>query len=533
MSYKKLLPRIGLALVPLTLGALLLQGQGKGSDGPRLFAQVLQFVERHAVDSLGNAEIYEKAARGLIKGLNDPYADLYSPEELANFQRNTLGNNSGGIGMQIESQDGLVTVTRVFPGTPGERGGVQAGDRILMVDSVAVTGMRIGDVSDRLTGVAGTKVQATFGREGVNEPIRTTFTRAVIRVPTVPYTLVLDGGVGYLPLQRFNENSAAQFEEALNGLRRKGAKSFIIDLRGNPGGSLEQSLKISGLFLRTGQELARVKHRGRDPEVYNAYQDPIIDSMAIVVLIDNFSASASEIVAGSLQDHDRALVVGNGSFGKGLVQTLYPLDGGWAIKLTTGKWYTPSGRSIQGEHTQLTDGRFVEYAPDSLESDSARKARPMFRSDAGRIVYGGGGITPDVVVRQDTLTAGEQELLRSIGSKWPSARSALYGYALELKGTVRPDFAMSQAWVDELYRRMAAVEAAPERGLYDRNVSVLTRLLEQQLSGLAFGDSAAFRRIVPQDRQLQTALEYLKKTSSQRELLAMAAASSKPAEPEK
>ena len=531
MNYKKLLPRIALAIVPLTLGALLLQGQGFGKDGPRLFAQVLQFVERHAVDSLGNTEIYEKAARGLIKGLNDPYADLYSPEQLASFQRNTLGNNYGGIGMQIESQDGLITVTRVFPGTPGERGGVQAGDRILMVDSVATTGMRIADVSERLTGVAGTKVQATFGREGVSDPIRTTFTRAVIKVPTVPYTVVLDGGIGYLPLQRFNENSAAQFEEAVTELRRKGAKTFVIDLRGNPGGSLEQSLKISGLFLHTGQELARVQHRGREPEVYNAYQDPIVDSTAIVVLVDNFSASASEIVAGSLQDHDRALVVGTGSFGKGLVQTLFPLDGGWAIKLTTGKWYTPSGRSIQGEHTQLADGRFVEYAPDSLESDSAKKARPVFKSDAGRIVYGGGGITPDVMVRQDTLSTGEQDLLEAIGAKWPTARSTVYAYALELKGSVREDFVVSQTWIDELYRRLEAAEAAPERAMYDAHGTVLTRLFEQQLAGLAFGDAAAFGRTVPQDRQLQTALEYLRKTSSQRELLALAAAAIKPVSP--
>lgn len=531
MNYKKLLTRLSLALIPLTVGAILLQGQRQGSDGPRLFAQVLQFVERHAVDSLGNAEIYEKAARGLIKSLQDPYADLYSPDQFSSFQRNTLGNNYGGIGMQIESQDGLITVTRVFPGTPGENGGVQAGDRILMVDTVAVTGMRISDVSDRLTGVAGTKVSATFGRAGVADPIRITFTRAVIRVPTVPFTVVLDGGVGYLPLQRFNENSAEQFEQAVRQLRRQGARSFVIDLRGNPGGSLDQSLKISSLFLKNGQEIARVNHRGREPEIYHAYRDPVIDSVPVVVMLDNFSASASEIVAGSLQDHDRALVVGMGSFGKGLVQTLYPLDGGWVIKLTTGKWYTPSGRSIQGEHTQLEDGRFVEYAPDTLESDSARKARPAFRSTAGRVVYGGGGITPDVVVRQDTLTTAEQELLRAIGANWPTARATLYTYARDLKGTVQSDFVVTKAWMDELYRRLEQAEVAPERAIWDRDGAVLARMLEQQVATLAFGEAAAFARTVQTDRQLSTALEYVRKASNTRELLALASGSGNPAEP--
>lgn len=523
MKFKRLAIISALVASPLLTGALVLQGQ-VGLDGSRLFARVLRMVEQHAVDSLGSTEIYERAARGLVKNLNDPYADLYSPQQLATFQRNTLGNNYGGVGMQIESQDGAITVTRVFPGTPGEMGGVQAGDRIMVVDTTGVTGFRLDEVAGRLTGPAGTKVQVTFAREGVPEPIRVTFTRAVIRVPAVPYGLVLDGNVGYIPLQRFNENSAEQVEQAILDLKAKGARSFVIDVRGNPGGSLDQSLEISNLFLKPGSEIASVRHRGKQPEVYHANRQSIVDSSSVVVLIDQYSASASEIVAGALQDQDRALVVGQSSFGKGLVQTLFPLEGGWAIKLTTGKWYTPSGRSIQGEHKQLADGRFVEYAPDADESDSARRERPRFKSAGGRVVYGGGGVTPDVIVKPDTITTPEQDYLRAVAAKQSTIYTLVYAYARELKGSVRPDFTIKPEWRDELFNRMVKADVKVDRALYDAAQPLIDRTLTLRIASLAFGDSAAFRRTVPDDRQLLTALEYLKKGRSQRELLAMAGA---------
>jgi carboxyl-terminal processing protease len=522
MKRNRLAIGFALALLPLGVGALVLQGQ-IGQDGPRLFGQVLRMIEQYAVDSMSTAEIYEKAARGLVRNLNDPYAELYSPDQLARFQRNTLGNNYGGLGMQIESHDGLITITRVFPGTPAEQGGLQAGDRIMMVDTTVVTGMSLDEVSGRLTGPAGTRVTATIARAGVPEPIRGTFTRAVIRVPTVPFTLILEDGIGYLPIQRFNESAGEQVQRAVRQLRDAGARAFILDLRGNPGGSLQEALVMSDLFLGRGLEIASVRHRGKTPEVFRGSQGSIIDSMSIVVLVDNASASASEIVAGSLQDHDRALVLGTPSFGKGLVQTLYPLDGGWAIKLTTGKWYTPSGRSIQGEHRQLADGRFVEYAPDSTESDSTKKLRPVFRSTGGRIVYGGGGITPDVIVRPDTISTPEQEFLREVGPRFPVLYTAVYDFARELKGSVAPDFEVAPAWREEIYRRITAADLVVDRALFAEAAPYVDRMIERWVATVAFGDSAWARRAVRDDTQLLTALDFLKQGRTQRELLALAA----------
>jgi len=506
--------------LPLAAGAFFQQSKDP-ADGARLFSQVLQRVEENAVDSLSRAAIFERAARGLVKQLNDPYADLYSPEELASFQRNTLRNNYGGVGMQIESQEGVIVVARVFPNTPGEKGGVLAGDRILAVDSTAVTGLRLDQVSDKLLGTPGTEVHVTFQRAGVAEPIKSTFKRAVIRVPAVPYSLVLDNGVGYIPLQSFNESAAQDVEQALLSLKGRGVKTYVLDLRGNGGGSLEQALEIGNLFFKPGQELAAVRHRGRNPEIYRATRSSVVDSMPVVVLVDGYTASASEIVAGSLQDHDRALVVGTTSFGKGLVQTLFPLDGGWAMKITTGKWYTPSGRSIQADHDRLGDERFVEY-DSQTPNDTAKRKRPEFKSDDGRTILGGGGVTPDVIVQPDTLSTPERDLARAYGPQQAQWYVALYNTSLEFKNGLKPDFTVQPAWREALWSKLQAAKINVTRAQFDAGQSLVDRALEQWTARLSFGDSTAFRRSIRYDKQLDEALDYLRKGTTQRQLLALA-----------
>ena len=527
MTTRKLATIGLLLLAPVAAGAFLIQSK-EPLDGARLFAQVLQRIEDSAVDSVSRNALYEKAARGLIKNLRDPYADIYSPEELASFNRNTLRNNYGGLGMQIEPQDDQVVVARVFPGTPAAQGGVQPGDRILQVDSTVTTGLRLDQVSGRLVGQPGTSVDVVFQRQGVPQPIKSRFVRAVIRVPAIPYTLSLDDNVGYIPLQSFNESSADDVERALVSLRQRGAKAFLLDLRGNGGGSLDQALEISNLFLKPGQEIARVRHRSKAPEIYKANRPSVLDSMPVVVLVDGGSASASEIVAGSLQDHDRALVVGTTSFGKGLVQTLFQIDGGWALKLTTGKWYTPSGRSIQAEHDRLDDDRFVEYATpaDSARADSNR-ARPVFRSDAGRTVLGGGGVTPDVVVKGDTATAAERELLRVVGPASQAWYVTLYNYALEHKNTLKPDFTITPAMREEFFQRLVKAKVPVTKALFDAAPELVTRNMEDRFAGLAFGDSAVFRRREKDDEQVAAALDYLRRGRTQRQILALASEAAK------
>ena len=392
---------IGLLLVPLRAASVV--------DGRLLFEDVRSRIEGGAVDSLSTDEVWVRAARGLVTQLGDPYAELFSPEQIASFSRNTLRNDYAGVGMNIQDQLGTIVVTATFPGSPARQGGVRPGDRIVLVDGQPTTGLRLDEVSARLIGPARTTVAVTFRRPGVAEPIEMKFVRAQIHVPAVPYALMLDDRIGYVPLQRFNDSSAAEVGAAVARLRSAGAQAFVLDLRGNPGGSLNQAVSVSERFLTPGQQIVSVRYRDRPVEVHTAGVEGAVNGAVrsgepVVVLVDGGAASAAEIVAGALQDHDRALVVGTTSFGKGLVQSLYPLRQGWALKLTTARWYTPSGRSIQRDR-QMQNGRMVEVVPDSLETDSVRASRPAFKSDAGRIVYGGGGITPDLVVPADTVSS--------------------------------------------------------------------------------------------------------------------------------
>jgi carboxyl-terminal processing protease len=304
-------------------------------------------------------------------------------------------------------------------------------------------------------------------------------------------------------------------------LSKQGAKSVIIDIRGNPGGILEQAIDMGDLLLDNGQQISSVRGRGPEQQQQFVASGPAeFKNLQLVVLTDGGTASAAEIVAGALQDHDRALIVGNTSFGKGLVQTVYPLDGGWALKMTTAKWYTPNGRSIQKERKLLPDGRFVEVHPDSIETDSARKARPVFRSDAGRIVYGGGAITPDVIVREDTLTTAEQKLAKSLAPKAPTFVTVLSDYALELRPTVKSNFTVLPAWRDELFKRLTAAGVDVDRHEYDAAAPYVGRLLEQKIARVAFGDTAVTRRELAHDAPLRKALELTANSQSQRDLFA-------------
>jgi carboxyl-terminal processing protease len=520
MSNPRKFALLGLVLVPVLAGGFVVQKQ-EARDGARLLDQVLQIVSGRFVDSVSAATLYEKAARGLVRELNDPYSVLLSPKELATFNAQT-GGRYGGVGMEIGEVQGFVTVQRVFPHTPAEQAGVMEGDRIVQIDTASARGWTTGQASDALKGVPGTKVSVKFLRAGVAEPIPVTFTRASVRIPAIPFAIMLDGNIGYIPLQQFNETATDELEASVKRLIGEGAKGLVLDLGGNGGGYLDQSASVANLFLNKGLEISSVRGRGGDQQVFYATDQPAAPNIPLVILTDGRTASASEIVAGALQDHDRALILGTTSFGKGLVQTVYPLDGGYALKMTTAKWYTPSGRSIQKERKLLPDGQFVEVLPDSMETDSVRKSRPKFKSDAGRIVYGGGAVTPDIIVQPDTLTTEEQKLLNLLAPKAQAFRVALVNYAVEHKGKVRPDFVVSRAWRDEFYSRLVAEGVKVDKPQFDAGGAEIDRMIGQSIARIAFGDSTAKRREVKDDAQLRRALDILRQSQTQRDLFALA-----------
>jgi carboxyl-terminal processing protease len=515
---------VGLLLIPVFAGAFVIQERGAQS-GARLFDQVLSLVADRYVDSVDVGALYEKAARGLIAQLKDPYAELYTPKQVEAFNQNT-GGFYAGTGMSIEDQHGNITVVKVFPHTPASDAGIMTGDQIVFVDTfnVKAHGWKTDSVSAHLKGPPGTKVTAKFLRSGVAEPFAVPFVRRVVRIPAVEYAIMLDNKTAYIPVQQFSETAAGEVATALQRLTAEGAKSIILDLRGNGGGYLPQAIEMTNLFIPKGKEILSVRGRGEPPITYTTEKPALVPALPMVVLTDGYTASASEIVAGALQDHDRALVLGTTSFGKGLVQGMYGLDGGYAIKLSSAKWYTPSGRSIQKERALTDDGQLVEIHPDSLESDSARKARPVFKSDQGRVVYGGGAITPDVFVKYDTLTAAEQKLARALsGKNGLETALALDAYALEMKTKVKPDFVVGAEMREELYQRLVKKGVVVDRKDYDAGAHYIERILDNRISGFAFGDSTAKRRQVTDDRQLVKAMEILKKGATTKELLALAA----------
>jgi len=510
------------ALLPVVAGGALLQTRATRSS-TELFDQVLQLVGARFVDTLDSSALYEKAARGLVEELNDPYSELLSPKDVAAFQR-TTGGRYGGIGMLIEQQNDAIVVSTVYPNTPAEQKGIRPGDRIVKVDTALTRGWKTQQVSDAILGTPGTKVNVSFSRPGVTDPFTVSFTRATIHIPAVPYAIMLEGKIGYLPLQRFNETASEEVQSGVQRLVKDGAKAVILDVRGNPGGILEQSLQVSNLFLKNGQELASVRGRGGEVQRYQARGQTFVPDMPLVVLTDEYSASASEIVAGALQDHDRALVVGQTTWGKGLVQSVFNLDGGYALKLTTAKWFTPSGRSIQRER-KVVNGRFVEEQPDTNETEAERKAKPAFKSDAGRIVYGGGGVTPDVLVNDDTLTTAQQALNKALVAKQQEVYTTLADYALELARQVNGlGFTLNPEWRAEFQRRLQAKGVQADAATWQSGAPLLDRLLEQRLARQVGGDSTVRRRSIKDDAPLRKAIELLNRGQSQRDLFTLAAA---------
>jgi carboxyl-terminal processing protease len=520
MPRRRIIALAAVLALPFAAGAFVVQERATTASAT-LFDQVLSLVGDRFVDSIGTRELYERAARGLVEQLRDPYSELYTPKQLEEFNTST-GGFYGGVGMLIEDQEGTIIISKVYPHTPAEEAGIREGDRIVGVDTASTRGWRLDQVSGALRGQPGSRVKARFQRPGVAQAFEVEFTRRTIRIPAIPFGLVLDGGIGYIPVQQFNETTTREFAQVYARFVDENVKGIVIDLRGNSGGFLDQALEMTNFFLARGRELASVRSRSGQIERYVAERSPLIPNMPVVVLTDGYSASASEIVAGALQDQDRALVVGVTTFGKGLVQSVYRLDGGYAIKLTTGKWFTPSGRTIQRDRVLDASGRLVEVHPDSLESDSARAARPIFRSSSGRPVFGGGGVTPDIIVPYDTLSTAEQRLARTLVPRSQDVYLALDDYAFSLKDQVRPDFTVTAAMRDGLRQRLEAKGVNVDRAEWDAGRSYVDRLLLNRIARRAFGDSTAKRREIPEDVQLQRAMELLRRASTTQELLALA-----------
>ena len=512
---------LGSALV--TGGWLMERGlRGRsGISGPRLFDEVITHVERYYVDSLGQAELYGKAVDGMLRELDDPHTVFLRADRLARLTESTTGNY-GGVGIAIDVRDGWVIVVSPIPGSPAERAGIETGDRIVEVAGKSARGWTMEEMRSALRGPPGSPVSFTIERIDSGDRTPITLVRQEIHRSAVRVSTLLSNGVGFVDVDAFSDSTEVELRRAIDSLSGAGMRSLVLDLRANPGGLLTQGVGVSDLFLDPGKKI--VAMRGRVREANRDFVDDAPQrwpSLPVVVLIDEYSASASEIVAGALQDHDRALVVGRTSFGKGSAQTLYPITGGSALKLTTARWFTPKGRSISKPINSEDDELGEEL------DEASPPPREKFTTDAGRTVYGGGGITPDVAAG-DTVVPPEVTALQSaLGTKVPQFRDAINEYALALKASraiTSPDFVVTDAMRDELWRRMVQRDIRIDRAAYDSASAFVGRLLAYDVVRYTFGRLAEQRRIVQDDPVVGTAVGLLRGVTTQAELLARGAA---------
>src|SRR6184192_3859880 len=379
------------------------------------FNEALSVIQAHYIEGnkLDLNNVYKSSIIGALRTL-DPHSNYFDRQEFDELKTDQRSEYFG-IGASIqnfsvgESVDTYITAT--FDHSPAAKAELRFGDRIEAVDGITMHGKSSGEVRDKIRGPRGSLVKVTVARASTGNIQTVDIVRDAVSQPSVPDAYMIKPGVGYIDMTRgFNYDTAELLQDRIEQLHKRGMNSLVLDLRNNPGGFLDQALNVAQIFLPQGQVILTQKGRnGQNDRVYRS-SNPDPDRTPLVILVNDYTASASEIVAGAMQDHDRAMIVGQTSFGKGLVQSIIPLEGGAGLTLTSAKYYTPSGRLIQRDYS---DGGFYNYIyrGGTLRDNKDQKpVGPASHTDTGRTVYGGGGITPDEMIKPDTLTASQVRL---------------------------------------------------------------------------------------------------------------------------
>jgi carboxyl-terminal processing protease len=484
----------------------------KNVDGRDLFMQVMERVQQQYVDSEAVKDIYRRTVDGLMLELGDPHSAYLTADRLSRLNETTSGQYAG-VGLEIDVRDGWITVIRPIPDSPAGEAGIRTGDRVVEIDGKSTYRWAREEAQKGLRGDAGTPIALSIERFGTSAKLPFKLTRRRIHIRPVQHALLIGDGIGYVDLLAFSDSAAPELRRQIDSLRRSGMKKLMLDLRGDPGGLLDQGVAVSELFLDPGQDI--VSMRGRTPEVTREFEDRTAQpwpEMLVAVLVDSNSASASEIVAGALQDHDRAVLLGTTTYGKGSAQTVYSVQGG-GLKLTIARWFTPAGRSITRE-------RRANISLDSLKKLEERA--PKFRTDGGREVNGNGGIRPDIVVADSAASVASLTLSRAVGSKANEFRDALVAYAMALRASgeiKRPDFTVTPQMRAELLRRVAERKVVIDSGTARVAGAVIDRMLSQQIARYVFGTDVEFRRQLETDPVVKRAYQILSKAYTQKDVI--------------
>jgi carboxyl-terminal processing protease len=479
-------------------------------DNPSLdeYADILTTLSDWAPEPVAPEKFVYASIHGMLSRL-DPHTAFLEPDEYSAMKEKQQGSFFG-LGIQIQKRMGKITVIAPMEGTPAYKMGIRAGDLIVAIeDEELKEDVSTDEVVRKLRGPKGTQVTISIRRTGIDEPIKMTITRAEIPTLSVPYAFLVAPDTGYVLLRDFTHTSSRELAAAVEKLERQGAKKLLLDLRGNPGGVLDQAVDVADLFLPKGSKVVYTRGRTNSsaqdffvPGEGNHFERPL------VVLINRGSASASEIVAGAIQDHDRGLLVGQRSWGKGLVQSVYTLPYGAGLALTTARYYTPSGRWIQRDYTDLlayVNPVDTDASTSSPSEELPRQAGEPFYTDAGRIVYAAGGITPDVIVRNNFDSKLLTQLL---------ARSMFFNFGVDWVAKhpeTKEDFAVTPEIRTAFFKfveasKFSSAEELQRQWSEDPNRNLVDTALRIEVANVKFGLEAGRRVQISSDTQVQKAL---------------------------
>ena len=511
-------PRSRLLVSIALLGAATLLGGALGSklfasperEVPPLdeYADILTTLGEWSPEAVAPEKFVYASIHGMLARL-DPHTAFLEPDEYAAMREKQQGSFFG-LGIQIQKRMGKITVIAPMEGTPAYKMGVRAGDVITHIEDEEIKeDVSTDDVVKKLRGPKGTAVHITIRRTGMDEPLHMTITRAEIPTLSVPYAFMLNADTGYILLRDFTHTSSRELTAALGKLEKLGMKRLVLDLRGNPGGVLDQAVDVSDVFLPKGSKI--VYTRGRTPssaqDFYAPGDGPHFDR-PLVVLINRGSASASEIVAGAIQDHDRGLLVGQRSWGKGLVQSVYTLPYGAGLALTTARYYTPSGRWIQRDYSDLLayvnpeDPDAVVPPTGDAVAEAPRTAGQTFYTDAGRTVYAAGGITPDVAIKSGFA---ESKLLSQF-----LARNLFFNFAIDYLSRhpdVKPNFEVTPELRQQFFKfaeasKFSSVEELTRQWEAEANRAIVDLAMKVEIVNAKFGLEAGRKAQAEGDTQL-------------------------------
>jgi carboxyl-terminal processing protease len=501
------------ALVGGLFGRNALATDDKVPEHYRAFTAALNAIETTYIDKVDSDAAVYSAVRGML-GTLDPHSSFFSPKEYAQMRERQEGRYYG-IGVSIQAIDGDITAMQVFEQSPAYKKGIRRGDVLANVEGEDAKGWTVDQAMRKLRGPKGTEVGVGVRRRGYSELIKFALTRDEVYIPTVPAYFMIDATTGYIRMQDFGENTDRDVKHALHDLSSKGMKRLLFDIRGNPGGPLDQAIKVSNEFLPKGKMI--VYTRGRVPnsdQDYRATEESEFTDIPIVALVNRNSASAAEIVSGALQDHDRAYLVGETTFGKALVQSVYRISGGAGLALTTAHYYTPSGRIIQ----RPWDASFDEYLSYTLRDQDANKAHnpsDLKHTDSGRPVYAGGGIEPDKRVagplegfnpaRFGRMLVARGEFA-NYAQKYAAEGDARVTQASTNRKLVKRDFVVDDAMVADFREQMKSDKLKIDEEAFAKDATFIKAMIRFEIDNAVFGIADARRHLIAVDPQAQTAL---------------------------